>query len=384
MTAFVSRPLCAIGLVAASIGAGLVLSACARSSAEGGPPPPVKIEEGGDVDVVTVLHPEQFSLATAERRDGHVEVRAPGVVAADVARTVPVLSLASGRVVEVRARLGDAVTKGQVLVRIQSADVSQARADVKKSEADADLATHALERARSLSEHEALAAKDLEAAVNADARAQADLRTTRERLELLTGTLDDSGPSVIALKAPIGGVVIEQNVTTSTGVKSLDNSPNLFTIADLSHVWVLCDLNENSLADVRVNDAAAVVLNAYPDQPLHARVTNISRVLDPATRTAKVRLEVRNPDGILRPGMFATVTFTAQKTRPVTVVPSTAVLRLHDREWAFVPAGGSRFKRTEIQVARDQDGNAEVVAGLQDGDKVVTNALELSSASNEQ
>src|SRR5262249_1665264 len=149
---------------------------------------------------------------------------------ADVSRTVPVVSLAGGRVVEVRARLGDTVSKGQVLMTIQSNDVSQARADVKKYEADTDLARRALDRARALSEHEAVADKDLEAAVNADAKAQADLRTARERLELLTGTTDGSGSPVLALKAPVGGVIIEQNVTSSAGVKSLDNSPNLFTI----------------------------------------------------------------------------------------------------------------------------------------------------------
>jgi len=358
-------------------------SSCAGSRAEAGAAPPVTVENADDANAVTVPHPEQFPLATADARDVHSELQAPGAVATDVSRTVPVLSLAGGRVVDVRVRLGDAVRKGQVLMTIQSSDVSQARADVKKIEADATFARRALDRAKSLNEHEALAAKDLEAAVNADTRAQADLTTAHERLQLLTGSTSDTGSPVVELKAPVSGVIVEQNVTASSGVRSLDNSPNLFTIADLSHVWVLCDVNENNLADVHANDDATLVLNAYPDQPRHARVTNISRVLDPATRTAKVRLELANPDGSLRPGMFATVTFTSQHAQTITVIPSTAVIRMHDKDWVFVPADRQRFRRVEIRAGRDQHGLQEVMSGVRPGDRVVINALQLSSAANQ-
>lgn len=373
----------AIAVACAAVTVGLFVTACSHPQAEGDPLPPEVVVDEADASLVTVPHPEQFSLTTADERETRAEVQAPGVIAPDVARTVPVLSLAGGRVVDVRARLGDTVRKGQTLVTIQSAEVSQARADLNKFEADAELARRALDRARDLSEHDALATKDLEAAVNADAKAQADRRTARERLELLTGGADASGSPIVELRAPVGGVITEQNVTGSAGVKSLDNSPNLFTIADLSHVWIVCDLNENHLADVRVDDAATVVLNAYLDRPLHARVANMSRVLDPATRTAKVRLELANPDGLLRPGMFATVTFTAQRTQKVTVVPSTAVLRLRDRAWVFVPVDEVHFRRMEIRAGRERHGVQEVLAGLSPGSRVVNNALQLSSASSQ-
>lgn len=362
----------------------VLLPACSRSHAESAAPPPVHVEDAADASIVTVPHPEQFPLVDVVERDVRAELQSPGVVAPDVSRTVPVLSLAGGRVVNVRARLGDAVTKGQVLLTIQSPDVSQARGDLKKYEADAELARRALDRAKALSEREALAAKDVEAALNADTKAQADVRTARERLELLTGSTAESGSPIVELRAPVGGVIIEQNVANNAGVKSLDNSPNLFTIADLSHVWVLCDVNENNLADVHLNDAARIVLNAYPTQPLRAHVTNVSRVLDAATRTAKVRLEVGNPAGVLRPGMFATVTFTAQHTQKITVIPSSAVLRLQDKDWVFTPLGGERFRRTEIQTGRDRSGIQEVLSGLKRGDRVVTNALQLLSAANQQ
>ena len=368
---------------ALAVACSCALSGCARSRAETDLPP-VTVENADDENVVAVANPERFALATAEERNVHLELHATGVVAADVSRTVPVLSLAGGRVVAVRARLGDVVKKGQVLVTLQSPDVSQARADLKKSEADAELARRVLERARVLSEHEALAAKDLEAAVNADAKSQADVRTARERLQVLTGSAEELGSSVLDVRAPISGVVIEQTVTTSAGVRSLDSSPNLFTIADLSRVWVVCDVNENNLGDVRHNDPATVVLNAYPNQPLKGRVTNIGRVLDPAMRTAKVRIELPNADGLLRPGMFAIVTFTAQETRTVVAIPSTAVLRLHDKEWVFLPLRGSRFRRMEVRSGRDEHGVQEVLSGLRAGERVVTNALQFSSAADQQ
>jgi cobalt-zinc-cadmium efflux system membrane fusion protein len=264
-----------------------------------------------------------------------------------------------------------------------SADVGQALADLQKFQSDAELARRAHDRARTLSEHEALAAKDLEAALNADDKAQADVRAAQEKVRLLGGNAEHPS-STIELRAPVSGTIVEQNVTSSAGVKSLDNSPNLFTIADLSRVWVLCDVYENNLQQVKVGDRATVRLNAYPDRSLTARVSNISRVLDPATRTAKVRLELENREGILRPGMFATVLFTSQQMVSRAVLPASAVLRLHDKDWVFIPAGGARFKRVEIQTAPgSRDQQQAVLSGLRPGDRVVANALQLSSVSDQ-
>jgi cobalt-zinc-cadmium efflux system membrane fusion protein len=356
---------------------------CSRTHAQDAVAPPVTVEEETGANIVTVAHPEQFPLVAVTTLDMHAELPVTGVVAPDVSRTVPVNALATGRVVDLRVRLGDTVRKGQVLMSMASADVGQAFADLQKFQADAELARRAHDRARTLSEHEALAAKDLEAASNADDKAQADLRAAHEKVRLLGGDAEHPS-STIDLRAPVSGTIVEQNVTSSAGVKSLDNSPNLFTIADLSRVWVLCDVYENNLQQVRLGDHAAVLLNAYPDRPLTARVSNISRVLDPATRTAKVRLELENREDILKPGMFATVTFTAQQTVTRPVLPASAVLRLHDKDWVFIPAGGARFRRVEIQTAPgSRDEMHAVLSGLRPGDRVVANALQLSSVADQ-
>jgi cobalt-zinc-cadmium efflux system membrane fusion protein len=181
---------------------------------------------------------------------------------------------------------------------------------------------------------------------------------------------------VIEIHAPVSGTIVEQNVTSAGGVKSLDSSPNLFTIADLSSVWIVCDVFENDLAHMHLGDRAEIELNAYPGRRLAGLVTNISRMLDPATRATKVRIELPNTDGILRPNMFATVHFLARGTAARTVIPSSAVLRLQDRDWVFVKLDGSRFRRTEVEAGPvNADKSQQVLSGLRPGDPVVTNAL---------
>jgi cobalt-zinc-cadmium efflux system membrane fusion protein len=173
----------------------------------------------------------------------------------------------------------------------------------------------------------------------------------------------------------VSGVITEQNVTNAAGVKTLDNSPNLFTIADLSGVWIICDVYENDLPFVRLGEYADIHLTAYPNVVLKGRIGNIGPVLDPAIRTAKVRLEVHNP-GMLRLGMFVQATFHGLQKEIHTVVPATAVLHLHDRDWVYTPLDGGRFKRNEVTSGKMLPGNLqEILSGLKPGQPVVARAL---------
>jgi membrane fusion protein, heavy metal efflux system len=168
-------------------------------------------------------------------------------------------------------------------------------------------------------------------------------------------------------------------VVAGGGVKTPDNSPNLFTIADLSTVWIVCDVYENNLADVQLGDTADVRLNAYPDKVYRARVVNIGPIMDPNIRTAKVRLEMPNP-GNMRVGMFVTATFYGKAKQTVATVPTTAILHLRDRDWVFLPLGGGKFRKTEVVAGRMLAGNMqEVISGLKPGQQVASNALQLSS-----
>jgi cobalt-zinc-cadmium efflux system membrane fusion protein len=337
--------------------------------------PAVKVESAPDLNVLTVTKPERFVVTAAIARRESDQLSANGVVAADVSRTVPVNALSSGRVVEVRARLGDEVKPGQVLLVMTSQDMSQAISDYQKFQSSETLTKAQLDRDEFLYSNGVYAKKDLEVARDTYNKAKVDTKASAEHIRILGG--DPEHPSSMTeLHAPVAGTIIEQNVTPSAGIKSLDNSPNLFTIADLSHVWVLVDVYENDLAKVHEGDRADIELNAYPKRRFQGRVTNISKLLDPNTRAAKVRIELPNEGGLLRPNMFATVHFISQGTEVRTVVPATSVLRLHDRDWLFVKLNDGRFRRTEVQAGQaNPDGTQEILSGVRAGDQVVSDAL---------
>ena len=341
-------------------------------------PPPAKVESVADAGLVKVARPDQFKLATATERNVAPLLNVTGTVTPDVSKNVPVISLASGRVVEIDARLGDQVAKGQLLMRVQSADISAAFSDYRKAISSEVLSKAQLERSQLLFEKGAIPQKDLEVARDTDEKAKVDVETAREHLRVI-GVDADHPATTVDIKAPVSGVITEQNVTAAAGVKTLDNSPNLFTISDLSEVWILCDVYENDLSKVHIGEYADVHLNAYPEKVFRARIANIGTVLDPNLRTAKVRLEMSNP-GIMRIGMFVSATFHGENKQMRAAVPASAVLHLHDRDWVYVPAEGGRFRRVEVtRGSMLPDNMQEIVSGIEPGQRLVANALVLQN-----
>ena len=342
----------------------------ANPKAEG--PPPAQVDHEQDGSVVQVDHPEEIPLVTAVARNSRPELVVTGVVAPDISRNVPVVSLASGRVMDIRARLGDAVQKGQLLMSVRSSDVSGAYSDYHKAVADEELTRTQFERAKELSAHGAISLNDLQVARDAEEKAKVDVETAAEHLRLL-GNDPDKPNSVVEIHAPISGVITDQEVTDGASLQAY--GPNPFTISDLSKIWVVCDVHEDQLASVRVGDAAEIRLNAYPDRPFKGAINNIGAILDPNLRTAKVRIEVSNP-GIMRVGMFATATFRGQKQVTNTVIPATAILHLHDTDWVFAIAPDKKFHRVEIAAGDSLPGDMqEVISGIAPGAQVVRNAL---------
>jgi len=365
------------GFVMAALlfGSGVFLASCGQS--KGDPkaeaPPPVKVESEQDLNVFQVEHPEQFPLATAAAHDSASQLTVTGTVAPDITRSVPVISIATGRVVELHARLGDTVKKGQLLLRVQSADLSAAFSDYRKAAADAKLARIQFERAKLLYDKGAISLNDFQTAEDVENKAQVDVENTTERLRVLGGSVDHPA-AILDIRAPVSGVITDQQVTNAAGVAGL-GSPNPFTISDLSYVWIVCDVYENDLPSVHVGETAEIHLNAYPNQAFTGRINNVLPVLDPTLRTAKVRIEVRNP-GLMRVGMFVTATFHSQKKETHALVPATAILHLHDRNWVYVPAGDKKFRRVEVVDGQMLPGNMqEVISGIKPGVQVVQNAL---------
>jgi len=363
----------------------LSLTACKKQESGDGAPPPTQVTHVTDMNLITVDSNKvgQFPLKAAEKIEATSQLTATGSVVPDVGRTIPVISLASGRVVEIHVRLDDAVKKGQLLMKVQSPDVTNAWAAYRKAVNDEQLANKAFLRAKELYDHGAISQAVLEQAENGETDAKESLTATEEQLKLYG--VDQAHPSsLVGVYAPSSGVIISQSVTNAAAAGvTYAGSSTAFTIADLSHVWIVCDVFENDLAKLRVGESAQIHINAYPDRVLTGRVSDIGPVLDPSLRTAKVRIEVENP-GILKFGMFVTATFAGRATETHAAVTAEAVLHLHDRDWVFVPAGANQFKRIEVHAGRMLDrGRQEILSGIEPGQQIVTNALQLETAGDQ-
>jgi cobalt-zinc-cadmium efflux system membrane fusion protein len=351
-------------------------TSCSRDSVAAATKASVDLQPG----VFRLDHSDSFKLAGVETRNLPTLLNANGTVTPDVNSTVHVTSLGSGRVVDLKVRLGDYVHKGQSLLTISSPDLSSALADYEKARADEQLSSKGLARAQLLYSHGAAATKEVETAQDEEDKAKADLGAAQHRVQMLGG--NPATPSaIIDLRAPVSGTIVEQNVADAEGIKSLDSSNNLFTIADLSHVWVLADVYENDLGEVHLGDPAEIRLNAFPDRVFRGTVANISRVLDPNTRSAKVRIDLPNSDGALRPGMFASASFRSRNLQSREVVPTSSIMRLHDKDWVFRREGEGQFRQVEVHCgSQTGDGSSEILDGdLKPGQQVVEDALQFST-----
>ena len=347
-------------------------------------PPAATVQNDTDVNLVHVDHPSQFTLVAATNYEATSALQVTGTVNPDISRTIPVISIASGRVVEVHARIGDYVKKGQLLMDVQSTDVSGAFSTYLKAQNDERLAQVQLNRAKLLNEKGAIPNSQVEIAQNAEDDAKSALVAAEEQLRVL-GVDKDHPAATVKVYAPASGYIIAQNVTNAgaAGV-TYSGSSNAFTIADLSHVWIICDVYENDLSTVRLGQKAEIRLTAYPDRVLTGVVSDIGAVLDPQIRTAKVRIQVENPNTLMRIGMFATATIHGKTMQARAQVPATAVLHLHDRDWVYVPAGDNQFRRVAVKGGATLPGNMqEVLSGINAGQQVVSNALALQNTADQ-
>lgn len=361
----------------------LMLAACFTLAAckkeEGGTGPiQVQVSQKGNMALFSVAHPERYPLVAAEEYEAPAELNVTGTVFPDIAREIPVISLGSGRVVDIKARLDDYVKKGQLLLKIQSPDSSNAFDMYLKARNDEIMNNKAYERAKVLYQHGAISQSMLEQAEDAENDSLADLKSAEEQLDTLGIDKDHPSP-IIPVYSPISGVIVEQNVTqaAAAGV-TFSGTATAFTVADLTSVWVICDVYENDIPKLALGQRATIKLNAYPDRPIIGHISDIGPVLDPLIRTAKVRIEVPNP-GMMKLGMFVTTTFQSLKKEHFALVPAPAILHLHDRDWVFVPAAGNQFRRVEVKSGDMVGDKQEILAGIQSGQQVVSNVLQLEA-----
>ncbi len=354
-----------------------------REAAEA-PPSAVAVVPTGQSNQLHVSTPAQFPLVPVAERSNFSTLNVTGQVQPDPSRELPVLSIANGRVTSLHVGLGDFVHKGQLVMEVQSPDVATAFNGYLKAVADEQLANTTLTRDKLLYGKGAIAQSQLEVAQNGETDAQADLKAAEQQLRILGVDKNNPGDTV-KVYAPISGVVVAQN-TTAAGAAGLTatGAAGSLTIADLTHVWVVCDVYENDLSQVHVGEEADITLDAFPGQVRKGHISDVAAILDPSLRTAKVRIQVPNPGEQLRIGMFATATFHGAKAQTALVVPAEAVLHLHDRDYVFVPSGApGSFTRVSVGAGATLVGNAVAVTGLREGQQVVSNALELENATEQ-
>jgi cobalt-zinc-cadmium efflux system membrane fusion protein len=361
------------------------LAGCNSSKTPGDPkaeaPPSASVQADADPNLVQVKTPSDFPLYAATAYAAPSSLNVTGTVNPDISRTIPVISIASGRVVDIHARLGDYVKKGQLLMDVQSNDIATAFSTYLKAVNDERLTKVQLDRAKILLDKGAIPTSQLEIAQNAEDDAMAALVAAEQQLNVLG--VDKNHPSeTVKVYSPASGYIIAQNVTNAAAAGvTYGGTATAFTIADLSHVWIICDVYENDLPQVHLGQKAQIRLTAYPDRVFTGTISDIGAVLDPTIRTAKVRMEVDNPGTIMRVGMFATATLFGKNDQTRPAVPAAAILHLHDRDFVYVPAQGTgNFKRVTVQGGDMLPGGLqEIRSGIDVGQQVVSNALTLQN-----
>jgi len=307
---------------------------------------------------------------TKQRMAGMIS--ATGKVEANADKIAHVSPRISGKVVTVKASLGDSVSAGQSLATLDSVELGEALGRYHQSKTKLALAQSNMERIKMLVEKKIAARKDILSAETDFKTAQTELQTDEERLSLFGVTLSDlkgdgHKKPLLPVRSPIGGIITEKHAIVG---ELADPSKSLYTVADLSSVWVMVDINEKDLAKIHKGQAAIVAVGAFPDLKLKGRITYIADLLDQATRTVKARIEVANPGRKLKPEMFATVELAlAADAPPVLAVPEDALQDLDGKKVLFVAEKDTEFAARQVQTGRTTGGMVEILSGLKEGER---------------
>lgn len=302
-------------------------------------------------------------------------ISATGKVEANADRIAHVSPRIPGKIVAVRSSLGDSVAAGQVLVTLDSVELGEALNRYHQSRTKLALAQSNMDRIKVLVDKKIAARKEILQAETDYKTAQTELHTDEERLSLYGINLsdlksDNHKKPLLPVRSPIGGVITEKHAIVG---ELSDPSKSLYTVADLSSVWVLVDIHEKDLAKVRRGQAATVIVGAFPDKKFRGRITYLADLVDEATRTVKARVEVPNPGRKLKPEMFATVELAiAADAPPVLAVPEEAVLELDGKKVIFVAEKETEFEPRVVELGRTVGGMVEVVSGLKEGERYAT------------
>jgi cobalt-zinc-cadmium efflux system membrane fusion protein len=332
------------------------------------PAPPPILQRQGDKIVVPADSPlrSRIAFAPAATRVIGGKFAVPGMVEADPARTVAILPPLAGRLAELKVSLGDRVTAGQILAVIDSPDLGQAYDDEEKAADALSLADKTLKRQQQQQAIGVASDHDLDQAKSDYAQALAEHSRTQARLKDIGAQAADHHRLVV--RAPVAGSIT--TLTAAAGAMINDPTQPLMTVSDLSTVWVTALVPERNLGDVARGQPAEVTLDAYPGKMLPGKVTFVSDVVEPDSRRDKVRLAFANPDMLLKPNMFASVTLKGAEQSQV-VLPTSALLMNNDRTSVFVATGDWTFERRVVELSLEDGPEVAIASGVKAGEQVV-------------
>jgi len=304
-------------------------------------------------------------------------IKATGTVEFNADRMAKLLPPVAGQIQNLTVNVGDTVRRNDVVFVLSSREVAAAIAEHQSSHKDLELAEKTFAMTRDLFEHQAASRMALDQAESELAKARAKVRQTEESLQVLgVDQPEDAATALqprIPVRTPIDGTVIERNVTNGQFVGP-ENSP-LITIADLANVWVQGDIFERDLRNVATGQKAEVTAAAYPDDRFSAQVSRIASVVDPQTRTAKVRFLVANPGERLKPGMYASINLFLPEATASLTVPTKAIFVENGRTFAYVQSGPREFARTEVEAVPSGSDRLRILRGVRSGDRVVSDGV---------
>ncbi|MBN1205545.1 MAG: efflux RND transporter periplasmic adaptor subunit [Myxococcaceae bacterium] len=335
--------------------------------------------------VPEMLRDLRVTQAPVEVRRGGEAVTVLGELAVDERTYAEVAPPLPARVSGVLAAPGERVKKGQPLVELQSAELGKARAELQAALAHAEAARAAAERKRTLAAERIVAQREVQAAEAEASSAEADVAAARAALTALgaegDGKANEQGPR-LTLRSPVEGTVLERNAVMG---QMAEPSRALFRVGELSRLWLIVHAFERDAVRIQPESEARVVFTAFPGQDFSARVTFVGQQVDAASRTIPVRLELANPDGLLRPGMSATAFIPlGEMGARIITVPAAALQRLEDGWFVFIPQGAGVFERRAVGRGRTLGGEVEVLSGLRPGEQVVVDGAFLLKAEVEK
>lgn len=312
---------------------------------------------------------KQLQVAEVKEIPVAEEFSAVGDVSFDENNVVRIYPIVSGTVEKVNVSLGDYVQRGQLLATILSTDITTFQRDYNVAKADVEVAEKNMSRAQQLFTSGMLSEKEFAEAKKDYINAQSDFAEKKQILELYGGS-SERLDAMFRVVAPRSGYIVERNVNEGTQIRT-DNSTAIFTISDLKTVWIWANVHESDMAKVKEGDHVSVITIAYPDKTFTGKIMKIGTMLDPASRVIRVRTELENENGLLKPEMYATVTITSQTSEKILAVPQQALVLENNNYYAMREVGTNTFEKVRVTTGKRSNDVVEITTGLNAGNRIL-------------